>query len=132
MQARKINIFISHTYEDESFARRIADALKTSERINVVHPGEKPVTSRNVADKLSKTLERSDVVVSLLSPRSVDSPNLYAEIGMALGLGKKVLPVVKTTMDLSAIPFDLKDRQTIVSRGPKDIAEQIKLDLLSK
>jgi hypothetical protein len=66
------------------------------------------------AEAISNALRKSDVMIVLLSPESVQSPNVIHEIGFALGSAKykgRVVPVlVRPTEN---VPWFLKTIQSV-------------------
>jgi nucleoside 2-deoxyribosyltransferase len=121
-------VFISYSSGDADWARSFAEALKQHgvgawlDQFQVA-PGD------SIRDALEAGLRNSDVFVALIDPRgpgrsSVD-PNLYFELGAALGMGKKVVAVVPREIEISQIPFDLRSRGYIMRDSPEETAEEL-------
>jgi nucleoside 2-deoxyribosyltransferase len=127
---RRIKVFISYSRKDENFARLLRETLESFAEVVVLGPTAEIARSDKVADKISRMLRESDVVIALLSPDSVANPNVIFEIGIAVGLGKKVIPVAKRGADISLIPFNIRDRKVVMSTGPKSTARRIAEDIL--
>ncbi|MEH1969666.1 toll/interleukin-1 receptor domain-containing protein [Nostoc sp.] len=92
-----MKVFISHTFteNDTKLARRIADALRNADfqvlNDTEIFPGD------NWAELIANELRESDAMVVLLTPNSVDSPYINAEVGYALGqqgYKGRVIPVL--------------------------------------
>jgi hypothetical protein len=85
-------IFISFDAED----RAVADSLK----LQLSKAGAEVSTTQEVPEgvqiklRISDAMRMSDEVIAIVSKRSVHSQWLSFEVGMAAGLGKKLLPVV--------------------------------------
>ncbi len=79
-------------------AQRVDDILKENLQSQSSH-----FISKNIFDGIDK----ADVVIADISERN---PNVYFELGYAMGKGKKVLPIALKGTDL---PFDVKDIYTI-------------------
>jgi TIR domain len=117
-------VFMSHSARDADWARSFAQALK--ERcINVwfdefdVQPGE------SLHDALESGLRTSDVLVALLDAESPAKPNLFFELGAAIGMGKRVVPIVPKGMDPSVLPLDVRLRRYLVGDTPEQTAEEL-------
>src|SRR5207244_3561474 len=89
----KRRVFISHSAGDADWARSFAQALK-ERGVTVwfdefdLRPGE------SVRDALEAGLRSSDVLVALLDADSPSRPNLFFELGAAIGMGKRVVAIV--------------------------------------
>jgi hypothetical protein len=90
-----MKVFISYAFPDKDLARRVADALRAS-GFQVwddaqVSPGD------NWAEQLGQALQDADAMVVLLTPNSLQSPNVSYEICYALGkkgYKGRVVPVI--------------------------------------
>ena len=90
-----MNVFISYSSTDIELARQIADALRNASfqvwNDTQIFPGD------NWAELIANELRESDAMVVLLTPNSVDSPYINAEVGYALGeqgYKGRVIPVL--------------------------------------
>jgi TIR domain len=117
-------VFMSHSARDADWARSFAQALK--ERcINVwfdefdVQPGE------SLRDALESGLRTSEVLVALPDAESPAKPNLFFELGAAIGMGKRVVPIVPKGMDPSVLPLDVRLRRYLVRDTPEQTAEEL-------
>lgn len=123
-------VFISHTARDTEWARSFAKALK-DRGVSVwfdefeVQPGEP------WRDALESGLRNSDVLVALLDAEAPAKPNLYFELGAAIGMGKKVVPIVSKDADLSALPLDLRLRRYLIRETPEQTAEELSTTVLA-
>ena len=90
-----MQVFISHSQSDSSLAARVSEALrKTGLKVwdgqfNLL-PGD------NWAALVGRALEESDAMVVLLTPNSISSPHVQAEIAFALGsksYSNRLIPV---------------------------------------
>jgi hypothetical protein len=122
-------VFISHTARDTEWARSFAKALK-ERGVSVwfdefVQPGE------SWREALEAGLRNSDVFVALLDAEAPAKPNLYFELGAAIGMGKKVVPIVPKGIDLGALPLDLRLRRYLVRDSPEQTAEELSATLLA-
>ena len=123
-------VFISHTARDTEWARSFAKALK-ERGVSVwfdefdVQPGE------SLRETLEAGLRNSDVFVALLDAEAPAKPNLFFELGAAIGMGKKVVPIVPKGIDLGALPLDLRLRRYLVRESPEHTAEELSATLLA-
>jgi len=124
MGTEKRQVFISHSARDADWARSFAQALK-ERGVSVwfdefdVRPGE------SVRDALEAGLRGSDVLVALLDAESASKPNLFFEIGAAIGMGKRVVPIVPKDLDPSALPLDVRLRRYLIRDTPEHTAEDL-------
>ena len=82
-------VFISHTTRDIDWARSFAKALK-ERGVSVwldefdVQPGE------SLREAMESGLRNSDVFVALLDAETPAKPNLFFELGAAIGMGNAI------------------------------------------
>lgn len=122
-------VFISHTARDTEWARSFANALK-ERGVSVfdesdVKPGEP------LREALESGLRSSDVFVALLDAETPAKPNLFFELGAAIGMGKRVVPIVPKGIDLGALPLDLRLRRHLVRDTPEQTAEELSATLIA-
>jgi signal recognition particle subunit SEC65 len=90
-----MKVFISHSQEDETLARRIADVLKKA-GLDVwddreIFPGD------NWAEKIARALNESNAMVVLLTADALKSRWVQHDISFALGENrykKRLIPVI--------------------------------------
>jgi len=120
----KPTVFISYPHSDEHWAREFAESLK-GHGLSVwfdkfvIQPGE------SFRDALEKGLRDSDLIVTLISPESVHRPNLFFELGAALGMGKRIVAIVPEDFDVSQLPQSLRLRRTLRKHSPQATAEEL-------
>lgn len=126
----KPKVFISHSALDAEWARSFAQALQ-QRGVAVwfdefdVHPGE------SLREALESGLRGSDVFVALLDPDYPAKPNLFFELGAAIGMGKRVVPIVPKNVDLNNLPLDVRLRRYLVRDSPENTAEELSHSLLA-
>lgn len=74
---------------------------------------------------LEAGLRSSDVLVTLLDAESPSRPNLFFELGAAIGLGKRVVPIIPKGLDLSVLPLDVRQRRYLIRDTPEQTAEEL-------
>ncbi len=120
----KITVFISHSAVDADWARSFAQALK-KRGVTVwfdefdVRPGE------SVRDAVEAGLRGSDVLVALLDADSSSKPNLFFELGAALGMGKRVVAIVPKDLDPGVLPLDVRLRRYLIRDTPEQTAQEL-------
>jgi predicted nucleotide-binding protein len=121
---QKPKIFISYSNKDIAWARQFVDALQAL-GVEVWFAERQVPPGRPLQAEVEKALRESDSIVTLLTPDSAQTPNLFFELGAAVGLGKNIIPVVPTEMDQSQLPPPLRARQVLVRSTPKDTAKRL-------
>jgi nucleoside 2-deoxyribosyltransferase len=107
-----LRVFITHSSVDQVFARRMRNLL--FHRANAqVFTAEDLSAGEKWEAKLRDELSAADVVVALLSPRSVESSWVLQEIGAAWALKKPIIPVVTRRDVLNKIPVALEGARVI-------------------
>ena len=126
----KRRVFISHSTLDADWARSFAQALK-QRGVAVwfdefdVRPGE------SLPDALESGLRGSDTFVALLDAEHPATPAFFFELGAAIGMGKRVVPIVPKGLDPSNIPLDMRRRRYLVRNSPEHTAEELSNALLA-
>jgi hypothetical protein len=128
--AGKPNVFISHSAQDADWARLFAQALK-QRGVTVwidnldVHAGE------SQRDALESGLRDSDVLVALMDPEYPAKPNLFFELGAAIGMGKQVFSILPKGADPRTLPRDARTRRYLIRESPDQTAEELSNSLLA-
>ncbi len=121
---REPKLFISHTQQDADLARKLLRALG---KLGIdAWTFEDDSTAKHIAAKLEKLRVTSCYVV-LVSDKALNSPNVNFEIGAAIGLEKKLIPVFLTRHARRDAPRPLRSRIGIFAEhmSPDDIAARI-------
>jgi hypothetical protein len=82
-----------------------------------------------VRDALESGLRNSDVLVALVDPETPARPNLFFELGAAIGMGKRVVPIVPKGLDPNALPLEVRLRRYLIRDSPEQTAEELTLTL---
>jgi len=120
----KRQVFISYSGADADWARSFAEALKRH-GIAVWLDQDQIVVGESLREALEMGLRESDVFVALIDPVSSLKPNLFFELGAAIGMGKRVVPIVPREFDASKLPFELRTRRYLMRDSPEDTAEEL-------
>lgn len=120
----KQTVFISHSARDADWARSFAQALK-ERGVDVwfdefeVRPGD------SLRDALEAGLRKSDVLVALVDAESPSRPDLFFELGAAISMGKRFVPIVPKDLDPKALPLDVRLRRYLIRNAPEETAEEL-------
>lgn len=125
------NIFISYARSDGYLAERLVRLFKDLREFKV--SGWLDAADLTTGDAfpgaLREALQKSNAVVVLLSPDSLQSEWVQFEIGAAEALGKKIIPLIVSGEKLEQqLPDILKDRMWIDARGQSDAIVAKKLE----
>ncbi|HKI05727.1 MAG TPA: toll/interleukin-1 receptor domain-containing protein [Thermoanaerobaculia bacterium] len=117
-------VFLSYSHEDRAWAKTFADALKEQGLALwfdewELKPGDK------LADAMEKALRESQALIFLLGPESLDQPALFFELGAAVALKKRIIPVVSEGVERSKIPGLLLHMRHVVRRDPEETAIEV-------
>lgn len=117
-------VFISYSRDDAEWVRKFAEALR-EQGVDVwldtwqLHAGD------SLPDALEAGLRGSDAIVAILSASNAWRPNTLFELGVALGTGKRLIPIVPEDLDSSFIPFELRSRRYLTKGAPAEAAREV-------
>lgn len=117
-------IFISHAASDREWAREFATEMHDL-GANVwfddfnIGPGD------SISDSLEKALRESEIVVLPITRESLNNSNFFFELGAAMSMNKKVIPIVAEDVDRSQLPASLTGVRFLKRRSPRDTAEEL-------
>jgi len=122
-----MKVFLSFSLADSEWVGEFADSLRDGGfdvlrwDTGVFSPGE------TTEESFRRSLESADILVPILTERSVRNPSVMFEIGFARGLRKSVVSVVLSAEgERPAIPSDLSGQLVIRASSPRQAAEQMK------
>ena len=118
------NVFLSYTSADRDWARRFASALREA-GIGVWFDEWEIAVGEPTSDAFEHALRESDTVVTLLSASSVASAGVNFEIGAALGLRKRLIPVVLPDLSPHDLPGVIRSRRFIAEATPESAAQEV-------
>src|SRR5438093_480394 len=90
---KKPKIFVSYSMQDTKFAKDFVRALK-EHGLDAWFDQFEIAPGSPIQEKVEDGLRRSDTVVILLNEDSLRNPNTFFELGAAVGLGKRIIPIV--------------------------------------
>jgi hypothetical protein len=85
----KRRVFISHSAQDADWAQSFAQSLK-ERGVTVWFDGFDVLPGESLRDALESGLRNSDVLVALLDAESPSRPNLFFELGAAIGMAREL------------------------------------------
>jgi hypothetical protein len=107
--------FISFSSREEPIARQVHSVL-TSQNVDVFLAPLSLRAGDQWSEEIKRKLRDSSWVLFLASEAACQSPYAQQEIGMAIALSKKVVPII-WDMSPSDLPDWLKDVQAVDLRG---------------
>lgn len=117
-------IFISHSGEDRQWVRDFAAALR-SQGSEVwldewrLRPGEP------IQEEMEKGLRESDIVAFVITPQNIHGGNFMFELGAAIGMGKRAVPILAKDVPASELPFPLRARFALRKESPDETARKL-------
>ena len=123
-QRRYHDVFVAYIKQDTKWVQQLTKALEqASLRVwfaeEAIRPGDV------FSEQLYEALHNSENVVMVLTPQSIHSNWIAFELGAALALGKRIIPVVSSEVPPEALPGPIRIRQTLPMDDPQIVAERI-------
>lgn len=119
----KLNVFISYSRKDLTFAQRLVDAL-TAHGLNVKIDVQHLPTLEEWRRELLGFITDADAVVFIISPNSIASPVCKWEVEQVAQLNKRLAPVVLERVDDDRIPEVVAKINYLFFDPPNDFDEQ--------
>jgi len=117
-------VFISYSRDDAEWVRKFAEALR-EQHVDVWLDTWQLLAGDSLPDALEAGLRGSDAIVSIFSESNARRPNTFFELGVALGTGKRLIPIVAESLDRASIPFELRSRRYLTKGSPAEAARQV-------
>jgi predicted nucleotide-binding protein len=118
------NVFISYSHEDSEWVRQFAKALKDLD-VAVWFDEWQIKAGDPLRDAIEKGLRDSDAIVAVLSATNILRPNVFFELGVALGMGKRLIPILSRDLNEQQIPFDVRSRRYLKQESPEETAREV-------
>jgi len=120
----KVRVFISSPHLDQMWVLEFAKSLR--EHGLEVWPDERGWrTGESWEEALERSLRESHVMVLDVTPDSLKSPNLFFELGTALGAHKQVISIVSKDVDPASLPPLLRAKKSLIKGTPQATAEEL-------
>ena len=120
----KRRIFISHAGADRDWVWAFADSLKAQGAVVWLDEWQVP-PGEPIREALEQGLRRSDTIAFILTPESLHRPSLFFELGAAIGMGKRAVPIVPTDLETSQLPYPLRVRRPLSKESPEETAKKL-------
>jgi hypothetical protein len=117
-------VYISYSHGDIEWVRQFAEALRKRD-IDVWLDDWKIKPGDLWQEKVEAGLRGSDAIVSVLTAENAQSPGLFADLGLALGMGKPLIPIVSADLDSAAIPSPIRSRRYVLRGAPDEAAREV-------
>jgi TIR domain len=124
MSRPEVFISYSHADTDPAWVREFARALE-AEKLSVWLDSEQLKPGDRWAEGLERALRESVAIIAIVGPSSAGSSALFWELGAALGMGKRVIPVVPTEFEASRLPYPLRARHALRQGSPEQTAKLV-------
>jgi hypothetical protein len=127
MSERQQSVFISYSHSSEKereWVRKLAKKL-SDHKFSVWFDEWNLRAGDNLAQAIEKGLRNSGTFVTVLSRGSESRPNLLFELGVAIGSGKLLIPIVSKDVDSSKLPFEIRSRRFLPMSSPDETARQL-------
>jgi hypothetical protein len=118
------NVFISYSHSDSEWVREFAEALR-NQNINVWFDEWQVMVGDSLPEALEKGMRESDAIVVVVSSSNARNPNVLFELGSALGMRKRLIPVLSEDLETSSIPYGLRSRRYLTKRMPGETAREV-------
>src|SRR5216684_1674361 len=83
--------------EEREWVQTFVNTL-TSHGVSVWWPESQLAPGEPWEDAIAKALRQSDTIALIVTPDSLHRPNIFFEFGAAVGMGKRVLPILSEEM----------------------------------
>jgi hypothetical protein len=117
-------IFISHARADREWVRAFADSLQ-AQGVQVWLDELQIPAGKRVEEALEEGLRDSDVVAFVITPDNVRGPTLFFELGAAVAMGKRAVPIVSQDVETSDLPYPLRVRRFLARESPEETARKL-------
>src|ERR1700752_1600736 len=116
---RTPRVFISYSHSAGEWPRKLADTVGSA-GLDVWFDESEIKPGQHLVDELEKGLRGSDAIVFIVGPENVERPNLFFEMGAALGMNKTIIPVVPAGFDPNRLPLPLRRIKYIVRKSAEE------------
>ena len=113
MKEFRLKIFISHSDEDVEIAKSLIDILETSFNLENKEirctsvPGYKLPIGVHTSTKLRAEIQNSEIVIGIITPKSILSSYVLFELGASWGLERPIIPLLAQGATYNEIPGPL-------------------------
>lgn len=126
-----MQVFISHSHSDSPLAARVSKALQKA-GLQVWDPKVHLLPGDNWPAQVGRALEESEAMVVLLTPNSISSPHVKAEMTYALGsksYRNRLIPVAvggREQLPKGEIPWIVRKLRWVDLPNPESADPEVK------
>jgi len=126
-----MQVFVSHSHSDSPLAARVSRALRKA-GLQVWDPEVHLFLGDNWPAEVGRALEESDAMVVLLTPNSISSPHVKAEMMYALGsksYRNRLIPVAvggREQLPTGEIPWIVRKLRWVDLLNPESGVPEVK------
>src|SRR5215217_622384 len=117
-------LFISHASSDHAWVREFTNALHNL-GVGVWYGESDIALGDSIVDKLEKALRESEIIILPITRETINNPNFQFELGAALGMNKRIVPIVSDDVDKSQLPLALSRLRALKQRSPQETAKEL-------
>ena len=121
---KKRRIFISHAGGDGEWVRAFAQSLKAQGVQVWLDELQIPAGERQ-EKAMEQGFRDSDVVAFVITSDNVRGPNLLFELGAAIAMRKRAVPIVSKEVEPSELPYPLRARRSLLRESPQETAKKL-------
>ena len=121
---KKRGIFISHARTDQEWVRAFAEAL-TAQGVEVWLDELQLRAGERLEQAMERGFRDSDVIAFVITLDNVRGPNLLFELGAAVGIGKRAVPILSQDVPTSELPYPLRVRRSLSRESPEETARKL-------
>ena len=122
--ANPVNLFVSYSQSDTDWT--IAFVRELSKRHLFPWFAE---TEVKIGDSLTKAIDEglrsSDAYILILNADNASSSNLFFELGAAVAMKKRIIPIIDPELDTSQLPVPLLHYRFLRRTSPEETAELV-------
>jgi len=118
------DVFLSYSYEDRPWVSEFSSSLRDA-GVQVWFDIEQIAPGDRWQEIIQDALRQSKTLVVILSSNSIDSPNMYFELGAAVAGHKRIIPVLLENIDLQRTPTLLRQFQSLQASSPTEAGRRV-------
>ncbi|MEL7085823.1 MAG: toll/interleukin-1 receptor domain-containing protein [Cyanobacteria bacterium J06597_1] len=120
-----IDVFLSHSARDKKWVREFAKALETH-KLTVWLDEWTLKPGMPWQDALEKALRDSETIVSVMDVESESDWSSWAlyEIGLAVGMNKRIVLVLPPNAPLDKLPISIRETAVLRRESPEEVARE--------
>ena len=131
MSTKTPQVFVSYAHPATAWVRQFVKQLES--RAFHVWLDEREISvGDSLRDAIEKGLRESDAIVAILSRDTLRSPNVAFELGVALGMGKPLIPIVAKDLKQHDLPLNVREKRFLVQDDPAAVANEVSLLLVGR